>query len=1479
MGIINRQGALYMATGIDNSHMYVDKQEAMGIIKAMAKEITSFDIFSGIGISAATAFAKAAKNSYDFEKEFKSNMSEVSTISEEITNNMAGYMNQVIELTKDIPVSAPEAAKALYQIVSAGHDGAEGMKILEVSAKSAIAGITDTTTAADAITTIINAYKMSADKAALVSDQLFTTAKLGKTTFGELGQSIAQAAPIAAAYGVEIDQVLAAIASLTKQGTPTAQAMTQIRSAIIGVSKVLGDGAFNGRTFQEALQLVATKANGSESKLRELVPDVEAVNGVLGMTGINAKMAASDLSELQKSSGATENAFKKMQEETDNQLKLLSNNIHAALRPMGQAILKEVSDLAKSFNEAFDNGDVESALQQIGNMAKFATEAFISYKTIVVLATVAQNMHTRSIALNRLAAIKHITTTELLTQALRRQAVAMLSAGKAALTNPYVLAAVAITALGYGIYKVITATNGAELGLKRYNDRLKEQQKLAEAAKERTDKLLNTVKDETSTNYERNKAMQALKALYPEIFAKYDVEKLKLADIVALKKQIAELDGQRTYQDDKSHYNDLLSQRAQIDKKLAEMANTPTSSSNDYFYVTKLKKERNAIQNEINSMYGSLQDRANAIWNTSPKEVKIISLKSNIKSLEAEQKRLNEIANGNYISKNSSGYNPTNDNSSVNKARINQIKDELQKYYAELNSLQNDSSRKNESVKIALSKKEQDALKKEQNKELKNHNELSQAIIDNDLKLQAARNAAMEDGKAKRIAIARQEAAETIASIQKERQDYLDKAKDDNKKPDKSVLANFSNRETEANNKETLDISLIDKEYAEEYKKRDKELTDVFLNDEQKKLSAIKDRYEQERKWATNQLETGGMTDTEYKSYNNNINIAQAKETSEALLDNINDYKKKEKDLREKWDTDINAAVETKDAYLVAKLQEGKQKALSTLNGQMLQESAEWQQLFGDMDNLTASQIENLISIIRDKSKNLKLNPVDMKAITGSLNEAKDKLIQINPFAQLGKSFKAVFKDTSKDSQKDSTNIKNDWQNLAKSTQGCFSFINDAVNSCGALSDILGESGKQTLSMVENITMAGIGLAEAISTAEKSSIVLAAISATLAVVTAVFSMVDKAHEVSQKTIDQYNALIDVLDKVIDKHKELMQELSGASAVNEYNTSIDLINKQIEATRKLGLEYLDSNAKRSHTYGYKLRQDLQDYQQEFNRIGISWNRVVGTGRMEGLFTLSAEQLKQIQEQLPEAWAHIDEKTRGYLQTIIDCDDKVSDMTDNLSESLNQISFDDMYSSYLDTLLNMDSDSQTLADNLEKYLQKAMLKSILDQKYKDRLKSWYNTFTSANKDGELTTSEIAELRSEWSKISEEVIKERDNLKEVMGWTSDTTDSSSDNTLKGAYAKESQESIGLLAGQTGAQRVAVEYIRDQLQDIRSMQSEGWENVKAIRDLTSKVNDNTTQIARNTNEIKLVADKIENHTLRTAESLESTISVKVKI
>lgn len=628
MGVKNYNNALYMATGIDNTGLYEGKREAMGIIKALANEVTSFDIFSGIGISAATAFAQAAKSSYEFEQEFRKNMLEVATISTQVSDDMTGFMNRVMSITQEIPIKAPEAAKALYEIVSAGHDGADGMKILEVAAKSAIGGLTETATAADAITTILNAYNLSADKASSVSDKLFTTVRLGKTTFGELGSSIAQVAPIAAAYGIGIDEVLAAVASLTKQGTPTAEAMTKIRAAIQGTANELGDAAFQGRTFQEALQLINDKADGSASKMKEMLGTDEGLAAALALTGKNARSAASDLEELRDSLGATEAAFEKMKDEASNQLILLANNIQAYLRPLGENILKEVSDVAKAFNDAFENNDIEGAISNLESLVKNAVGAFLSYKTAILLVQVAQTSYVKTSALSRLATIQHTTATALLTGALRKQAAAMLAAGKAALTNPYVLAVAGVTALGFAIFKLATQATASEKALAEHNKRVAEMKEWSDNMRTQTEEMLSILKDENKSTLQKVEAYKKLQELYPDELKNLSLQKFLLMDMVEVNKMLSKSLDDRAMAQQRATVNSIEKEMSENSKRISQLDNKSwiDTSLSEALELRKLRKRNEQLKVEydkaVEIVVQGLKDRtkAEALANSQSKQ-------------------------------------------------------------------------------------------------------------------------------------------------------------------------------------------------------------------------------------------------------------------------------------------------------------------------------------------------------------------------------------------------------------------------------------------------------------------------------------------------------------------------------------------------------------------------------------------------------------------------------------------------------------------------------------------------------------------------------------------------------------------------------------------------------------------------------------------------------------------------------------------
>jgi len=156
---------------------------------------------------------------------------------------------------------------------------------------------------------------------------MFTTVRLGKTTLSELAASFSVVAPIANASGISLEQVSAAMATLTKQGTPTAQAATQLRAAMFSANEVLGDGWTKTMTLQQAMQKLSDKVGGSQAALKDLVGRKEAVMGVLQLTGESAAMAASDLDEMTNSLGAADAAFGKMDEsmELDKKMQALNN--------------------------------------------------------------------------------------------------------------------------------------------------------------------------------------------------------------------------------------------------------------------------------------------------------------------------------------------------------------------------------------------------------------------------------------------------------------------------------------------------------------------------------------------------------------------------------------------------------------------------------------------------------------------------------------------------------------------------------------------------------------------------------------------------------------------------------------------------------------------------------------------------------------------------------------------------------------------------------------------------------------------------------------------------------------------------------------------------------------------------------------------------------------------------------------------------
>jgi TP901 family phage tail tape measure protein len=240
----------------------------------------------------------------------------------------------VLKLSKAMGVDAVGAANALYEAISAGIPKENALEFLEVASKAAIAGVTSTKVAVDGMTNVINAYGLSISEAGKLADAMFQGVNVGKMTFEQLSASIGTAAGTAAVLKVSYQELIAASATITKQGFTAAEAFTMEQAAmkaLITPKKQMieliektgyasGVALIQAKGFAGSLQLISEKAGGSIETLAAAYGRVEGLKASLALTGKNAKMAAEDLDAVANKAGAMGKAFEEINKSFSRQM-------------------------------------------------------------------------------------------------------------------------------------------------------------------------------------------------------------------------------------------------------------------------------------------------------------------------------------------------------------------------------------------------------------------------------------------------------------------------------------------------------------------------------------------------------------------------------------------------------------------------------------------------------------------------------------------------------------------------------------------------------------------------------------------------------------------------------------------------------------------------------------------------------------------------------------------------------------------------------------------------------------------------------------------------------------------------------------------------------------------------------------------------------------------------------------------------------
>lgn len=329
----------------------------------MTKKVT-LPIVAGFGMSVLEAT--------NLSKSLREVVTLTGETGEQADATFKQFQDGVASLSKELGVTQDTLTGGLYQALSAGVPRENVFEFMKIASQASIAGVTDTETAVDGLTTVINAFGLDASQAQAVSDSLFTAVKGGKTTFGELSDSLFNIAPAAAAAGVSFQEVNAGIAALTASGVPTSVATTQMRAALVGLQRPSEDldKIFQALGYQNAqlaieseglgfaLTAVKDASGGNNGELQNLLGSVEAVAAANTLAGTGADKFASELENQNNALGATTAAFDEI--DKSRGLDRLKTSISSLAVEVGNALLpvvEKVVDFVTPWVEKFQELD------------------------------------------------------------------------------------------------------------------------------------------------------------------------------------------------------------------------------------------------------------------------------------------------------------------------------------------------------------------------------------------------------------------------------------------------------------------------------------------------------------------------------------------------------------------------------------------------------------------------------------------------------------------------------------------------------------------------------------------------------------------------------------------------------------------------------------------------------------------------------------------------------------------------------------------------------------------------------------------------------------------------------------------------------------------------------------------------------------------------------------------------------------------
>ncbi len=469
---------------------------------------------SGIGSTLTTKLslplAIAGVASGKMAADFDASMTKIETLVGIAGEEVEGMKKEVLALAGDTARAPEELAEALFTITSAGLRGSAAMETLQLAAKASASGLGETKDIARAVTGILQSYGQENINAARATDILTAIVREGNLEASELAPVLGRITGIASQLGISFEEVGASIATFTRLGVDSAEAVTGLRGVMNSLIKPTEGGrkalASVGLTFEDLRKQVKEKGltktllglvksfEGNTEGLSQLIPNVRALSTVLGTAGAQGEQYEQILDSISNSQGILNEAFEKTTEESAFKFEQVLAKLKVAAIKVGNVILPFFTSLAEKVTEAID---------------KFTSLDESTQKAIAAVAGIA-------IAIGPvLSAVGALSTS-----------FGTLIKFLPALISPIGLVIAGVLALGAGLLIAQKHINRVQSAQSVLNDTMKDAQKAVSGEFAEIQKLLTIAKSEVLSREKRQAAIDELQKKYPDYLKNLNLESI-----------------------------------------------------------------------------------------------------------------------------------------------------------------------------------------------------------------------------------------------------------------------------------------------------------------------------------------------------------------------------------------------------------------------------------------------------------------------------------------------------------------------------------------------------------------------------------------------------------------------------------------------------------------------------------------------------------------------------------------------------------------------------------------------------------------------------------------------------------------------------------------------------------------------------------------------------------------------------------------